>query len=109
MSELTTNTQDNDSVVQSRLSDILTELTAQVNLAPHYPESGQSFQEEMEQIREYIEDANEFSIAYECIVANLEQVPFTLSGRGAVKLLEVALLMGYKTERLVDKAFDMRN
>lgn len=67
-----------------------------------------SFDEEMEQIREYIEDAGEYAIAYESLVANLEQVPFVISGKAAIGLLEVGLVMGYKTEVDHDAMFDRR-
>ena len=61
----------------------------------------------MSRIGEWL-DVNEFGIAYESIVATIEYHPFTLSSRAAVGLLEVALLLGFKTEREEDKAFDRR-
>lgn len=90
--------QHQDDFVRARLFDILSELRAQANLAPHYP---------LNQIDEYI-DVGEYSIAYECIIANLEQIPFTLNGITAIKVLEAGLIMQYKTERPEDRAFDMR-
>ena len=97
-----------DNIVQSRLMRVLQELQMQPELATHYPDNRLSFQDQMEQIREYVADAGEYGIAYESIVANLEQVPFTLSAEAAVKLLEVGLIMRYKTERPEDQIFDMR-
>jgi hypothetical protein len=97
-----------DNIVRSRLMDILQELQMQTDLATHYPENRLSFQDEMNQLHEFIADAGEYGIAYESIIANLEQIPFTLSGVAAVKLLEVGLIMRYKTERPQDQAFDMR-
>ena len=97
-----------DNIVRSRLMDVLQELRMQTDLARHYPENRLSFREQMEQLREYIADAGEFGIAYESIIANLEQIPFTLSGAATVKLLEVGLIMRYKTERPQDQVFDMR-
>jgi hypothetical protein len=38
----------------------------------------------------------------------LESYPFKISGPAAIKLLEVGLLMGYKTERPEDALFDNR-
>ena len=72
-----------------------------------YPTNRQSFNDELNQILEYI-SVGEYSVAYECIVANLEKYPFTLSGPNAIKLLEVGLRMRYKTDRPEDEAFDMR-
>jgi hypothetical protein len=100
--------EDLDNIVRSRLMDVLQELQLQTDLATRYPENRLAFQDQMEQIREYIADAGEYGIAYESIVANLEQVPFTLSAGAAVKLLEVGLIMRYKTERPEDQIFDMR-
>ncbi|QVL30060.1 hypothetical protein KIH39_14450 [Telmatocola sphagniphila] len=98
-----------DKIVQSRLMDVLQELEMQKNLAVHYPENRLSFREQMEQLREYIADTGEYGIAYESIIADLEQIPFVLSGIAAVKLLEVGLIMRYKTERPQDQTFDIRN
>ena len=64
-----------------------------------------TFEEEMAQIGEYIHDAGEYGLAYEVIVVNAEEVPFVLSSKAAVKLLEVGLVMGFKTERPTDAAF----
>lgn len=65
-------------------------------------------EEQLEQIREWIEDANEYEIAYELIVCLLEQFQFQLSGGAAVKLLEVGLLMRFKTDKAEDEEFDFR-
>ena len=62
----------------------------------------------MRQLHEYISVAGEYGIAYESIIATLEQIPFTLSAAVAIKLLEVGLIMQYKTDRPQDKMFDMR-
>lgn len=97
-----------DNMVESRLMDILQELQMQTNLATHYPKNRLSFQDQMEQLREFIADAGEYGIAYESIIADLEQIPFTLSGAAAIKLLEVGLVMQYKTDRPEDQIFDSR-
>jgi hypothetical protein len=62
----------------------------------------------MRQIQEYIEVAGEYEIAYETIVASISEHPFTLSGTSAIALLEVGLMLGYKTGRTQDKIFDCR-
>jgi hypothetical protein len=98
---------DLDELVRSNLEYVLLELERQSNLAHCYPDERLSFKDEMLQIREYI-GVGEYNLAYESILVNLEQVPFTVSGLAAIKLLEVGLVMGYKTERSEDQAFDMR-
>jgi hypothetical protein len=57
---------------------------------------------------EYINYANEYGIAYESIVAMLETEQLEVSGRAAIALLEVALLLGYKTDQDKDKIYDLR-
>ncbi|MEY3172991.1 MAG: hypothetical protein RLZZ436_904 [Planctomycetota bacterium] len=94
--------------IKERLLAVLGEIKQQVQLSSYFGGESLSFDEEMEQIREYLEDAGEFGIAYEVLVANLEQVPFMISGRAAISLLEVALLLGYKTDREQDWIYDRR-
>lgn len=94
--------------VKQRLQAVFCEMKEQVHLSKHFGGELLSFDEEMEQIREYIEDASEFGIAYEVLVADLEQIPFVISGKAAVGLLEVGLLFGYKTEDAKDKIYDRR-
>jgi hypothetical protein len=60
------------------------------------------------QIHELIADAGEYGLAYEYIVGALESIPFNVSGAAAVKLLEVGLLVGFKSEQDRDKRFDRR-
>jgi hypothetical protein len=61
----------------------------------------------MKQIREFVE-VGEYGIAYESMVADIEALPFVLSGKAAVSLLELGLLFGYKTDRDEDREFDRR-
>ena len=91
-----------DELVRTNLLLIHSEMLQQENLAGHYGGDGLSFHEEMQQIAEYIHDAGEYGIAYESIVVNAEEVPFILSSKAAVKLLEVGLIMGFKTDRPED-------
>jgi hypothetical protein len=51
---------------------------------------------------------HEYGLAYEVLVWMLQSQPFRISGFAAVKLLEVALLLGYKTTRDEDAMFDIR-
>jgi uncharacterized protein YutD len=102
---MTSNTEE---IIKKRLRAVLDEMKKQVQLSNHFGGQSLSFDEEMEQIREYIDDAGEFGIAYEVLVANLEQVPFVISGKSAVYLLEVGLLLGYKTDDANDRIYDRR-
>ena len=95
--------------IESNLLFVLDELSTQSEVAVHFPSEMQSYDEQMEQVREYIVDAGEYGIAFEAIVSMLELFPFQLSGQASVKLLEVGLLMGFKTERMHDAKFDKRN
>ena len=53
-------------------------------------------------------DAGEYGLVYENVVSKLEASPFKLSGKAAIKLLEVGLIFGFKTESESDKEFDRR-
>jgi hypothetical protein len=73
-----------------------------------FPPEQLSFVDEVEQIRGWIEDHGEYGIAYEALIAMLEAFPFQVSSRAAVKLLEVGLLLQFKTDRPEDARFDSR-
>lgn len=87
---------------------VLNEVERQKHVAAHYPPNVLQFADQMKQIHEYIEFASEYGIAYESLVATLEAFPFVLSGKVAVALLELGLLLGFKTDRKGDIAFDRR-
>jgi hypothetical protein len=95
--------------VETRLRRILDELERQADVSAAYRADALSFSDEMAQIREYIEVAGEYGAAYESLVATIESHPFVLSGKAAVSLLEVGLLLGYKTDRNEDKEFGTSN
>lgn len=97
-----------DADVENRLLEVLSELENQKSVSASYSSEVLPFEEEMKQIREYIEIAGEYGIAYESIVATLETHPFKLSGRSAISLLELALIFKFKTERKKDADFDIR-
>lgn len=94
--------------IEKKLMYILCQMEPQHHLASSYPQETMSFQDQMAQIREYIELAGEYGLAYELIVVNLEKHSFQLTGTAAVYLLELALIMKYKTERDEDLMFDLR-
>ena len=95
-------------LIEERLRRVLSEMREQSQLADRFGSEFLPFAEYMEQLREWIEDAGEYGIAFESIVSALEGVPFKLSGKAAVNLLEVGLLLGYKTERPSDEPYDRR-
>ena len=89
-------------MIAANLLAVLNEVRRQSDVGTVVPPELQSFQEQVEQIREWIEDAGECGIAYESLVSMLEAFPFQLSGRAAVRLLEAGLAMRFKTERPED-------
>lgn len=99
-------TKDLDKLVKENLLFILSEMKQQADLAEYYGGDQMSFEDEMKQVDEFICDVGEYGIAYESIVVAAEEVPFVLSSKAAVKLLEVGLIMRFKTDRPIDKAFN---
>lgn len=95
-------------IIENNLLFVLEELEKQTEVAKSYPQTVLSYKDQMAQIREFIDIAGEYGLAYESIVGALELFPFKVTGAAAVKLLEIALLMGFKTEREEDKLFDRR-
>lgn len=100
---------DRRELIKSNLQAIMPELAAQPGVGASYPPNQASFQQHMALLREWIEEHREYGIAYESIVASLEAHDFRLSGKAAVKLLELGLLLGFKTERSKDHQFDRRS
>lgn len=98
----------NIKLIIERLAAVLAEVQAQIDVGKLFPPELQGFSEQVEQIREWIEDVGEYGIAYESLVSMLEAFPFELSGHAAIKLLEVGLLLRFKTERAEDARFDSR-
>lgn len=94
--------------IEMRLLTVLQELEKQTAIDSSYSGGGLSFVDEMQQLHEYVEVAGEYEIAYETIIATISTHPFVLSGAGAVALLEIGLLLGYKTSRKEDALFDRR-
>ena len=97
---------DNRALIEANLMAVLAEVGRQADVGHSFPAERLSFAAQVEQIREWIEDANECGIAYELLVSTLEQFPFQVSGPTVVKLLEVALLLRYKTDLAEDAQFD---
>ena len=94
--------------IKSNLLFIVNEISAQPEIAKYFPPEMQSYDEQINQVKEYLIEAGEYQIAYEIIVSMLESFPFQLSGSASIKLLEVGLLMKFKTEKPEDSRFDKR-
>jgi hypothetical protein len=95
-------------LIEKNLLLVLDEISKQPEVGESFPPELQSFAEQVTQIREYIKDAGEYGIAYESLVAMLDSFHFQLSGHTAIRLLEVGLLMRFKTELPLDAKFDSR-
>lgn len=95
-------------LIESNLLAVLAEIQDQEDVGKTFPPDRMSFLENKEFVRELLEVAGENGIAYESLVGMLELHPFKISGPIAIKLLEVALLMGYKSELPEDAVFDRR-
>jgi hypothetical protein len=93
-----------NTVVEENLRYLLGELQTQLEVGTLFDPAQLSFDELIAQLGEYI-DVGEHSVAYETLVSSAERYPFRFSSRAAIKLLEVGLLMGFKTERPQDAIF----
>ncbi len=81
--------------LDTRLNLLLDEMKLQEHIADHNKPGSLSFSDTMKEIRTFI-DAGEEGLAYEVIVCCLESDPYTVAGRAAVALLELALMFDSK-------------
>lgn len=95
-------------LIAANLLLILEEIRSQPEVGKAMPAELLSYEGQVERCRKWIEDAGEYGIAYEALVSMLEEFPFKLSGSAAIRLLEVGLLMKFKTEQPEDTQFDSR-
>jgi hypothetical protein len=95
-------------ILEKNLLSIIDELETQSHLGNKIPSNILSLEEQISQWRELIELAGEYEIAYESIISLLEILPFQLTNITAIKLIEVSLILRYKTDRDEDKIFDSR-
>lgn len=94
--------------VEKRLLVVLEELESQPELASSFPPELLSYKDTLANVREWVDLAGEYGLAYEVMVNLLEQFEFKLSGKAAIKLLEVGLYFGYKTDLEEDRDLDWR-
>ena len=95
-------------LIENNLSFVLAELGSQPEVAWFFSPESLSYQEQIDQLYEWVNDAGEYGLVYENVVSMLEVLPFKLSGKAAIKLPEVGLIFGFKTESASDKGFDRR-
>jgi hypothetical protein len=95
-------------LIENNLSFVLAQLGSQPEVASFFPPESLSNQEQIDELSEWLKDAGEYGLVYENVVSMLEMFPFKLSGGAAIKLLEVGLVIGFKTESELDKSFDRR-
>jgi|SaaInlStandDraft_4_1057021.scaffolds.fasta_scaffold192521_2 hypothetical protein len=93
-------------MIIERLKSIHEELASQMYLSRYDKKEFASYKECLDYIPEFI-DAYEHGLSYEFTVNILENYPATLSGKNAIYLLELGLLMGFKTEADEDKIFNL--
>lgn len=95
-------------VVKGNLLCIWGEISVQHKVAEEFPAEQMSYRDQIDQIYEFIDLAGEYGVAYEAMISLLQDFSFVISGKAAVKLLEVGLLLKYKTEQDSDFIFDSR-
>ncbi|AZG87697.1 hypothetical protein N032_19625 [Pseudomonas syringae pv. pisi str. PP1] len=96
-------------LIENNLVLLLNEIKSQPEIAFYTSSESLSYSDQVEQLSEWLHDAGEYGLVYESIVSLLERLPFKLSGRTSVKLLEVGLIFGFKTEMEADIKFDRRD
>ncbi|MEP9528648.1 hypothetical protein [Xanthomonas euvesicatoria] len=96
-------------LLKENLSIIILELAKQAEVGKSFSEKEMAYADQIAQMVEWVENAGEYGLAYENIVCLLESYSFILSGSAAVKLLEVGVIFGFKTELDKDERFDRRS
>ncbi|OYR07538.1 hypothetical protein [Brucella grignonensis] len=94
-------------IVEKNLKFIAGEL---INKGEYYEplyDNEMPYEEQIISIFEYI-DHGEYGVAYENLICLLERSKTCVSAKATVKIIEVSLLFGFKTERLEDRIFDRR-
>lgn len=95
-------------MIEARLLVLVAEIELQKDVGAAFPSDMQNFDDWITDLKEYVGFAAEYGVAYESIVATCEQFPFRFSHRALVSAIELALLMGYKTDLPEDRCFDIR-
>ncbi len=99
----------NFNLIEENLHSVLTEIVAQRPLAlSSFGGDAKQLDWEMGIYSSFIDDG-EAELAYTRIVSLLGWIPFKLTHRGAVSLIELALIYGLKTTAEKDSAFNLRH
>lgn len=93
--------------IENNLLYIYEEMLTQ-DMSEYDIEGYNTWQGTMEQIFEFIDLAGEYALAYEYIIHDLRELPYKLSGKASIKLLELGLIFRYKSELEEDVVFDLR-
>ena len=94
--------------VGKSLTALLEELESQPEMANFFAPDILSYKDTLSNIGEWLGDNGEYGLAYEVMVSLLERFDFKISGKSAVRLLEVGLYFGYKTDLESDHDLDWR-
>ncbi len=78
------------------------------NMSKYNCEGCNTWKGTIDQIYEFIDLAGEYALAYEFIIFELERLPYKISGKASIKLLELAVIFKYKSEDKDDECFDFR-
>ncbi|TGL60643.1 hypothetical protein [Leptospira sarikeiensis] len=89
----------NVEIIERNLLAVIEEIAKQESVGALIPDTMLSLEGLVERLREYINIAGEYAIAYEIITSSLEKLPFTLQGGTIIKLIDVALIMGYRYKK----------
>jgi hypothetical protein len=92
--------------LEKRILLILQELEDQKRIEEDDSKECLSHKDSIYQIKEFVE-AGEYGIAYMSLVFYFEDYNFNISSFASVKLLELGLLMGFKTDREEDQIYNV--
>ncbi|MDH4375660.1 MAG: hypothetical protein QE494_05095 [Ramlibacter sp.] len=95
----------NFDLIEEKLHAVLAEIVAQRAIALRFFSSAKQLDREMSLCSSFIDDC-EAELAYTQIVDLLDGIPFTITRRSAVALIELALIYGLKTTDEEDRAFN---
>ena len=91
--------------IAKKMHLVVAEIVAQRDFALRFFSSAKQFDWEMSVCKSFI-DEGEVELAYTQIIETLDWVPFTLTHRSAVALIELALICGFRTTAEEDRAFN---
>lgn len=93
--------------LEKRILLIIQELEFQERIEDDASKDFLTHKESLYQIKEFLE-VGEYGLAYMSLVFYLEYYNFSISSFASVKLLELGLLMGFKSDREEDEIYDIK-